>query len=59
MIRIDVTIDKFLTAVFIVLKLSGVLSWNWVLVFSPMLIKLALVFIVLGLTYKDKERSVR
>lgn len=35
-----------LTLVFIVLKLVGVIGWNWLLVISPILLSLALTLLI-------------
>lgn len=43
-----------LTVVFIVLKLLGVIAWSWWLVFSPVLIALALyLVIVVGIVFSS------
>ena len=36
-----------LTIVFIILKLCGIISWSWWWVFSPILIPLAIFFVLL------------
>lgn len=50
-----------LTIAFIVLKLTGVISWSWVWVFSPIWISVILVIIIviiiLGLKWIFKDRG--
>ena len=36
---------EVLTIVFIVLKLTDVIAWSWLIVFSPMLIGYAIIFV--------------
>lgn len=52
-------ICSVLTIVFIVLKLTGVISWKWVWVLAPTLIPLALVvvcFLLLGIVKYAEDR---
>lgn len=37
---------EVLTIVFIVLKLTEVIAWSWWMVFSPMLVGYALIFVI-------------
>ena len=36
---------EVLTIVFVVLKLTDVIAWSWLMVFSPMLVGYAIIFI--------------
>ena len=38
-----------LTLIFVVAKLTGYLSWSWWLVFTPSIISVALLFIIVGI----------
>ena len=42
--RIDITLSTFLTIIFVVLKLTDVITWSWIWVFSPLWLT-ALVFV--------------
>ena len=48
--RAGVSFSGLLTIVFIVLKLCGVISWNWFWVLSPLIftVGLGLVFLIVG-----------
>ena len=39
-----------LTIVFITLKLTGIIAWNWIWVLSPIWISVILAMLVLGIT---------
>lgn len=59
--RGDIGFCGLLTIAFIVLKLTGVISWSWVWVFSPIWISVILVIIIviiiLGLKWIFKDRG--
>jgi len=40
-------VTSVLTIVFVVLKLTGVINWNWILVLSPFLIDLGIAIIII------------
>lgn len=40
-------VSSVLTIVFVVLKLTGVINWNWILVLSPLLIDFGVTIIVI------------
>lgn len=48
--RVGISFSGLLTIVFIVLKLCGVISWNWFWVLSPLIftVGLGLVFLIVG-----------
>ena len=49
--RVGISFSGLLTIVFIVLKLCGVIGWNWFWVLSPLIftVGLGLVFLIIGL----------
>lgn len=40
-------VTSVLTIVFVVLTITGVINWNWILVLSPLLIDLGIIIIVI------------
>jgi len=38
------TIGLLLTVIFLILKLTGYINWNWILVFLPVIIEFAVSF---------------
>lgn len=47
MVKIEMGFLSMLGVAFIVLKLTGVISWNWFLVLSPILVPIILTAVVL------------
>lgn len=41
---------EVLTVIFVVLKLLGVIAWSWLIVFSPLLVALAL-YVIFAMVY--------
>lgn len=44
------SLSSFLTILFIILKLTGVIDWSWFWVLSPAIIPLLLVIIIVGVS---------
>ncbi|WBT00343.1 hypothetical protein OK107_06550 [Lacticaseibacillus paracasei] len=38
-----------LTAIFVLAKLFGLISWSWLLVFMPLIVMIAVVMLLIGL----------
>ena len=51
--------SELLTAIFLVLKLTGVIHWSWLLVFSPLIfdaiLTIALIVIKIKIEESDNE----
>lgn len=52
-----------LTAIFVVLKSAGIVSWNWVWIFSPLWVTYAILFIFLSvclaLAVRDAKKKIK
>lgn len=49
------SLSSFLTILFIILKLTGVIDWSWFWVLSPAIIPLLLAIIIVGVAMKVIE----
>ena len=49
------SLSSFLTILFIILKVTGVIDWSWFWVLSPAIIPLSLVIIIVGVSMEVIE----
>lgn len=49
------SLSSFLTILFIILKLTGVIDWSWFWILSPAIIPLLLAIIIVGVAMKVIE----